>query len=124
MLPEVTTPPAHSKRVQAWVYAILNPLIESLEREVFLLAKGNLSWRFYSKKCEYIRPISEYIEASQRPNYEDFLSDPLNPNFPGMFENHDRALSEVESKAAEFADNLMQDKEFQAEVNRSLEEYH
>jgi hypothetical protein len=43
MIPEVTTPPQHSKRVQAWVYAIMNPLIENLRRENSLLDRGNLT---------------------------------------------------------------------------------
>jgi hypothetical protein len=81
MVPDVAAPPQHSKRVEAWVYAVLNPLIENLGREIFLLSKGNLSWRFYSRKCEYIHPTSDYIGISQRPNYEDFIADPLNQGF-------------------------------------------
>jgi len=68
----VANPPTHSRHVEAWVWVILNPVMDGLRREVGLLSKGNLSWRSYSRKCEYIRHIREYIDAAQQPNYEDF----------------------------------------------------
>jgi hypothetical protein len=123
MVPEVATPPQHSKRVEAWVYAVLNPLIENLGREVFLLGKGNLSWRPYSRKCEYIHPICDYIDFPQRPNYEDFVADPLNLGFQERFDVHDRALTEVEASASRFSDGLIHSDLFLEQVKESLEEY-
>jgi hypothetical protein len=121
--PEVATPPLHSKRVQAWVYAILNPVIEGLQRETYILAKGNLTWQGDTKRCEYILPIREYIQYSQSPNYQDFVADPFNLGFREKFEEHDRALSAVESSAIAFADGLMHSESFQKQVNDSLEQY-
>jgi hypothetical protein len=109
--------------VEAWVYAVLNPLIENLGREIFLLSKGNLSWRFYSRKCEYIHPTSDYIGISQRPNYEDFIADPLNQGFREKFEGHDRALTRLESSASRFSDGLMRSNLFLKQMKDSLEEY-
>ncbi len=123
MTPEVMQPPPHSKRVQAWVYAIINPVIESLRLEVFLLDKGNTTWEGDTRRCEYIRPIREYFQYSQWPNYEDFLADSLNLGFREKFEEHDRGLSEVESSAAEFADGLMHSDAFRKKVKDSLEQY-
>lgn len=123
MTPEVMEPPPHSKRVQAWVYAIMNPIIESLRREVSFLDKGNITWQGDTRRCEYIRPIREYFQYSQWPNYEDFVADPLNLGFREKFEGHDRALSAVESSAAEFADGLMRSDLFQKQVKDSLEQY-
>jgi len=123
MTPEVMQPPPHSKRVQAWVYAIMNPIIESLQREVFFLDKGNITWQGDTRRCEYIQPIREYFQYSQRPNYDDFVADPLNLGFREKFEEHDRGLSAVESSAAEFADGLMHSEPFQKQVKDSLEQY-
>jgi len=123
MMPEVMPPPTNSKRVQAWVYAVINPVIENLRREVFFLAKGNITWQGDTKKCEYIQPICEYIQYSQMPNYEDFLADPLNLGFREKFEEHDGALSAVESSAAEFADGLIRSDLFQKQVKDALEQY-
>ncbi len=123
MIPDVATPPQHSRRVEAWVYAVLNPLIENLGREIFLLSKGNPSWRIYSRKCEYIHPICDYIGISQQPNYEDFIADPLNPGFQEKFEGHDRALAEVESSASRFSDGLIHSDVFLKQIKDSLGEY-
>lgn len=123
MASEVSTLPLHSKRVQAWVYATVNPLIKSLRGEIHLLGQGNLSWRAYSKRCEYIRPIPEYIESSQRPNFEDFLADQLNPGFKEPFERHDHQVSEVEKVAARFFVGLTDSSEFQNQVKDAVEEY-
>jgi hypothetical protein len=109
--------------VEAWVYAVLNPIIENLGREIFLLSKGNISWRFYSRKCEYIHPIRDYVSINQRPNYEDFVSDPLNPGFREKFEGHDRALAEVESSASRFSDGLIHSDLFVKQMEETLEEY-
>jgi hypothetical protein len=123
MTPNVETPPARPNRVQAWVYAILNPLIESLRREIELLRRGNLSWRFYSGKCEYIRRIFEYIGPDQQPNFEDFLADRLNEGFASHFDAHDSNLSVLEGSASAFFKGLMQSNLFLKEVQDSLEEY-
>ncbi len=116
-------PPPHSKRVEAWVYAIINPLVENLRREVFLLKKGNLSWRFRSRCCEYLRPISAYFPYSQLPNYEDFVADELNPGFKTQFDKHDGALARVENSASRFFDDLMRASPFLEQVKRTLKEY-
>jgi len=116
-------PPLRSRRVESWVYTILNPLIESLRRETGLLRKGNLSWRWYSRKCEYLRPIVEYVDDFHQPNLEDFLADNLNQGFKEDFESHDRALDKVESNASRFFDGLMQSGIFPEQVKSSLKEY-
>jgi hypothetical protein len=122
MTPEAALP-LHSRRVQAWVYTVINPVIEGLRRELELLEKGNLSWRFYSRKCEYIRSIRDYVDTSQWPNYEDFLADPTNEGFRDNFHSHDQALGKVESAAAGFFDGLMHSDLFQRQVQEFLTEY-
>lgn len=116
-------PRPRTRRVKAWLYAVLNPLIENLRRELFLLNKGDLSWRFHSKRCEYIRPIREYIDLPQQPNYEDFVADALNTGFEQDFEAHDRALAEVESSATRFSNGLTHSDLFLKQMEGSLEEY-
>ncbi len=116
-------PPRHSRRVEAWIHTVLNPLIESLRREVFYLGKGNLTWRSYSRHCESIRPIVEYLELAYLPNYEDFLADVLNVGFAPKFEAHDARLSHAETTANDFYKHLMQSEDFQNRVRNSLKEY-
>lgn len=115
--------PQHSRRVEAWVYTILNPLIGSLRLETHLLEKGNLTWRWYSGKCEYIRQILEYVDNSHWPNYEDFVAVELNQGFKDRFEKHNQALADMESGASRFYDGLMQSGIFQEQVESSLQDY-
>jgi len=111
----------NSKRVEAWLISVINPVIDSLRREADLLADGNLSWRYFSKKCEYIRPVRSYIEGNFRPNFEDFLTE--NPQFKKKFEEHDRALSKIEGAASEFAAALLHDPLFKLRVKEALKDY-
>ena len=94
-----------SERVKAWVYTILNPVIDSLRRETELLKSGNLSWRVRSRRCEYIRPIAELIDANQQPNLEDFLAE--HPTFGDRFSQHDSALAGVEQATTEYVQGLL-----------------
>jgi hypothetical protein len=123
MVSNVNIPPPRANRVQAWVYAILNPVIVSVRRELQLLEKGNVSWRFYSKKCEYIRPVAEYIDGNQLPNLEDFLTDFLNEGFKARIDAHDSAVFAVEAAASTFFNGLMRSARFLEDVTKAFDEY-
>ncbi len=116
-----TKPGRGSERIKAWVYAIMNPLIDSFRRETELLKTGNLSWRVHSRRCEYIRPIAELIDFDQRPNLEDFLAE--NPNFRARFDDHDSAVAAVEQAAARFVHGLLQSSLFKKQVAECLRNY-
>jgi hypothetical protein len=123
MAANATIPPLHSRRVEAWVHSVLNPSIDGLGRELFLLERGNLSWRAYSRSCEYIRPVKEYLDSSQIPNLEDFLDDPENLGFAEEFNQHDHNLGKLESSVNRFFDGLMNSTLFSEEVGSALREY-
>ncbi len=123
MAANATVPPLHSRRVEAWVHSVLNPVIEGLRRERFLLERGNLSWRAYSRSFEYIRPVEEYLDGAQVANLEDFRSDPLNPGFAAAFGEHDRALGAVESKANQFFEGLINSDLFPKQVRDLVKEF-
>ena len=89
-------PEKGSERVKSWVYAILNPAIESLRRETALLKTGNLSWRAHTKRCEYIRPVDELIDPPSQPILDDFLAE--DPTLRDHFNKHDAALARLEEK--------------------------
>lgn len=122
MAANATVPPLHSKRVEAWVYSVLNPLIEAFRREQLLLERGDLSWRAYSGSCEYIRTAEEYLDPAQVPNLEDFLADPLNLGFASDFSQHDDAVRRLESAAEEFYSRLMASDLFLKQVRDLLKE--
>jgi hypothetical protein len=120
MTPEVK-PEKGSERVKAWVYAVLNPIIESLRRETALLRTGNLSWRLHTKRCEYIRPIEDLIDPAHLPILEDFLAE--DPTFRERFREHDVALATLGEAATESFQKLVQAPIFQGRVDQLLREY-
>jgi hypothetical protein len=96
-------------------------VIESLRREIELLKAGNLSWRVHSRRCEYVRPIAELIDANQQPNLEDFLAE--HPTFGERFSQHDSALAGVERATTEYVQELLKAPDFQEQVNKCLQNY-
>jgi hypothetical protein len=114
--------PRDSRRVESWVYAVLNPLIDAVSREVAFLEDGNLTWRNYSRHCEHIRPIVEYIAADQLPLYGDFLANEQ-AGFKNRFVEHDRKLAATEAAATDAYRVLIQPQAFEKQIQQSLEEY-
>lgn len=114
--------PKDFTRFEAWVYAVLNPLIDSVGREVAFLEEGNLTWRNFSRHCEHIGPIAGYVEKDQLPVYEDFLAGD-EAGFKKRFDEHDRKLAATETAAADAYRVLIQPEAFQKQIEQSLEEF-
>src|SRR5215469_14452798 len=111
-----------SGRVESWVYAVLNPLIEAVSREVAFLEEGNLTWRNYSRHCEHIRPIVEYIAGEQLPVYGDFLANEQ-AGFKDRFVEHDRKLTATEAAATDAYRVLIEPEAFEKQIEKSIEEF-
>ena len=116
-----TRPGPYPRRVASWIYTVINPVIESLRTEMQHLERGNISWRWYSRRCQYIRVVRDYIEPHYSPNFEDFLIE--NEEFTKRFDNHDSALHKTEERAGKFYDLLLAAKVFKEQVNRALQEF-
>ena len=114
-------PQRGSERVKAWLYAVLNPLIESFRRENQLLQGGNLSWRVHTRRCEYIRPSSEFVTSNQWPNLEDFLAE--NTTFRDRFAEHDSAVLQLEQVTSHFVRGLLASSVFAKRVAECLSDY-
>ena len=121
----VTNKQARSKesvRVESWVHGVLNPLIDAVSREVAFLEEGNLTWRNYSRHCEHLRPIVEYIAGDQLPVYGDFLANEQ-AGFKDRFVEHDRKLTATEAAATDAYRVLIEPEAFEKQIQQSLEEY-
>lgn len=115
--------PRQERRVAAWIYVVVNPVVEALGHELGFLERGNLTWRSTTKRCEYIRTIQEYVDSRQWPNYKDFLSENENAIFLKTFEAHDNVLMNANSAAEEVYRGLLSWTAFPVEVHRLLESY-
>lgn len=100
-------PKKQSRRVAAWIYAVINPIINSLQREISLLDSGNLTWRAYSGRCEIIKPIQEYVDSTQWPNYQDFLDEHPKSAFVHGFKQHDTGLDALNNAAQALFSRLL-----------------
>jgi hypothetical protein len=117
----ISNPAPGSRRVAAWIYTAINPLIDALRRELHLLQQRNLSWRYHSQRLEYIRPVRDYIEPTAMPNLEDFLAD--NSAFEEKFGLHDRNVANAEQRATNFYKILSTAAIFNKEVDEAFKRY-
>jgi hypothetical protein len=115
------SPKRQSRRVAAWIYVVLNPIIELLQREVELLDRGSLTWRFTSGRCEFLRVIQEYVDSTQWPNYYDFAAE--HPAFIKGFKQHDDHLEKVNSSAAQTYNWLLSLDDFSETIKKLASQY-
>lgn len=110
------------KQVMAWLYMVVGPVIEGLKQECYFLGELKTpTWRFRQKRCEFIRPISEYVDASQYPTLGQFLR--YNPDEKKLIEAHDFTLKELEMVATATHSGLVKLPELQALIKKIETEF-
>ena len=93
-----------SLRVQSWIYAVLNPLVDGIIREGKFLETGNLTWRFFTQDFEFLLPAAGYVGPGAEHIFEDFLA--ANPKERSIIGRHDSLLDELR-KAAKSAYGML-----------------
>ncbi len=101
-------PSAHSLRVQAWVYDVVNPLIGALGREVAILEKGRIPWISARSTFEHIGQFAELVPYGAQPNVDDFAS--REPRFDALRARHDRAVTALASACERASEALRGDR--------------
>lgn len=76
--------------LRAWFDTIINPLLESVEREQQLLAEKNWTWRFRPGTLEAIRELRAYVDRDVWPNLEQF--ELLHPEVKRVGDTHDQQV--------------------------------
>ncbi|MFH0901472.1 MAG: hypothetical protein V2A73_12665 [Pseudomonadota bacterium] len=114
-------PGKRSPRVRAWVYGVLNALIDALEREHDFLSRGNLTWRHYSGRAEYILLPEEYLDPAGQTNLEDVEN--YYPEVKSALQTHRQLLTAARDAAATAHKSLVQDSAFHAAVTREIDRY-
>jgi hypothetical protein len=66
-------PKKRTRRVEAWIYTVINPLIEALKVEKSFLDSQNWTWRYRTNSLEFIGPLESYVDSISLPNFEDFF---------------------------------------------------
>jgi hypothetical protein len=112
-------PKTQSRRVAAWIYAVINPVVDSLGHEQKLLNTENLTWRSNLGRCESIHSIQEYVEVAQWPNFQDFQTE--HDIFLKTFGQHDADLKSVNDRAQHVFDWLTSRPEFSRAIAELIE---
>jgi hypothetical protein len=76
--------------VRAWFDTVINPLLSCLEREQYLLANKNWTWRFRPASLETIRQVRTYVDPEARANLEQF--EELHPGIKRERDAHDKLV--------------------------------
>lgn len=66
-------PTRGSLRVQAWIYTVINPLVDWCDRDLRLLRAWNLTWSRVTGHAESVRAGRDQLGAGGRLNLEDLL---------------------------------------------------
>jgi len=110
-----------TRRVEAWVYTVINPLIEALRVEKSFLRDKNWTWRYETKDLEFILSLERYINSSSLPNFEDFVK--AKPQLARKTKNHDDLRVTLSENCQMAFDYLVAEKAFQGKVKSALTTY-
>ena len=112
-----------SRRIAAWIYVVINPIIDSLGRELSFLNSANLTWRARTGQSEIIKNIQEYVDPGQWPNYQVFVVEYKNSPLLAGFKRHDSNLEAVSTTAKNVYLWLINSNMFTEMFEASLKQY-
>lgn len=107
------------ERRKAWIYSVINPLIEGLRIEASFLTKGNWTFRRNSRDLEFIRPTRSLVGYRGWPNLEDFVAS--NPKPREEINRRDAQREALRDACLAAFDNLVGNPDFQRKVSDSFQ---
>lgn len=116
-----TEPIKGSRRVEAWIYTVINPFIEALKIEKSFLNEKNWTWRYETKSLEFILPLENYIDSASLPNFEQFLK--AYPNVERSRKKHEDLRAALSENCEVAFNNLIAVKAFHEKVRSSRSAY-
>jgi len=107
------------ERRKAWIYSVINPILEGLRIEAAFLAKGNWTFRRHSRDLEFIRPIPILVGYKDRPNFEDFMGS--NPKAKEEIGRRDAQREALRDACRAAFNSLADNPDFQRKVTECLQ---
>lgn len=114
-------PKRGSPRVAAWIHEVINPLLEALPVEISFLESGNTTWRYYSRRPEYLRPVEGYLAPQARFILRDFVQ--ANADAKKHLANHDKLLEGLIVTVTQAHTALMNRDDFVDHARKRLAEF-
>jgi hypothetical protein len=118
MVVEAQTMRPGKERCKAWIYSVINPLLNGLEIEGSFLAKRNWTFRRYNRDLEFIRPIRAFVDYQSRPNWDDFVTS--NPAVRGRVEDREVRREELRKACNAAFEDLVKVTDFRRKVSECL----
>lgn len=109
MVPMATSKPGE-RRVEAWIYAVINPLEEALEREALHGESRVPSYRWRTDDLERLRPLRYYLSRSAALILDDLAT--YYPAIRDLERRHDALLSELKQRAKQLFAALIENESF------------
>jgi hypothetical protein len=107
-------------KVRAWMWGVLNPIIDGLARQAELLQEGNLTWRYRNQRPEYIYPIEQFLDKDSQDNLRDLYRFPEGKLLRERSESHRQTLERANDLATAAWTSLVRDNAFREQVCESL----
>jgi hypothetical protein len=107
------------ERRKAWIYSVINPLLEGLRIEATFLAKENWTFRRYNRDLEFIRPVPVLIGYKSRPNLEDLATS--KPQTRKAIQRREAQREKLRDGCRAAFDTLAANPDFQREVSEALQ---
>jgi hypothetical protein len=107
------------ERRKAWIYSVINPLLEGLRIEATFLARENWTFRRYSRELEFIRPVPILVGYKSIPNLEDLTTS--KPETQKAIERRETQREKLRDACRVAFDTLAADPDFQRKVSDALQ---
>ena len=107
------------ERTKAWIYDVINPLLDGLKIEASFLAKGNWTFRRYNRDLEFIRPRRAFLFYQSHANLEDFTLS--NPGIQEKLDHRDARREELRKSCDAAFEYLIENPGFELKVSECFD---
>jgi hypothetical protein len=110
-----------TRRIEAWIYTVINPLIEAHKIEKSFLRDKNWTWRYSTKNLEFILPLEGYMDSAYIPILRDFFN--TNPKIEKKRKKREDLRAALTENCQIAFTYLIELKAFREKVKSSLSMY-
>jgi len=107
------------ERRKAWIYSVINPLLEGLRIEATFLARENWTFARYNRDLEFIRPVPVLIGYKSKPNLEDLTTS--KPETEKAIERREAQREKLRDGCRAAFDTLATNADFQRKASEALQ---
>jgi len=107
------------ERRKAWIYGVINPLLEGLRIEATFLSRENWTFSRYNRDLEFIRPVPILIGYRSIPNLDDLTTS--KPETRKAIERREVQREKLRDACRAAFDTLAANPDFQRKVSDALQ---